>query len=366
MGPEIGTTRMWAGMKVVSSNVLLASEYSRSESYTKSESLRIRLSGSPSPPAGDRLTLSADARQKLHTLRPAATKEPQGDAQPELSVEDRIRVLILEKLLGVKIKILARLDGSEPGNGDASATEAAGGSDAAAIPTGQPPQAAGPTWGVAYDLHESYQESEQLSVSAKGIIMTADGQEIAFDVQLNMSRQFAVEHNVRIRAGNEKLTDPIVINYDGPAAELTDRTFSFDLNGDGQPDQLPALREGSGFLALDQNGDGQVTNGSELFGPATGDGFAELIPWDTDQNGWLDANDPVWDKLRIWTKDSAGNDLVFTLAQKDIGAIFLGNIEAGYTLKDAQNQTLGQNQKAGVFIREDGTAGTVQQLDLKV
>jgi len=84
---------------------------------------------------------------------------------------------------------------------------------------------------------------------------------------------------------------------------------------------MPALREGSGFLVHDQNGDGHVNDGTELFGPTTGDGFTELTTWDTDQNGWLDANDPIWAKLQIWTRDAAGNDLLFNLAQKGIGAI---------------------------------------------
>lgn len=56
---------------------------------------------------------------------------------------------------------------------------------------------------------------------------------------------------------------------------------------------------GSGFLALDRNQNGVVDDGSELFGTQSGDGFAHLALYDQDSNGWIDANDPVFDKLRI-------------------------------------------------------------------
>ncbi|MGE5583610.1 MAG: hypothetical protein ACM3X9_13910 [Bacillota bacterium] len=186
---------------------------------------------------------------------------------------------------------------------------------------------------------------------------------INFQTQLTMSRQFIASSNITIK-GKGAPIDPLVINFDGNAGDLTTVKYSFDLDMDGTGEEISFLREGSGFLALDLNNDGVVNDGSELFGPSSGNGFSELAQYDSDQNGWIDENDAVFDKLRIWSKDSTGKDVLFGLGQKGIGAIFLGNISARYTFNNAENQTLGQAQKAGIFLREDDSAGTVQQIDL--
>lgn len=65
-----------------------------------------------------------------------------------------------------------------------------------------------------------------------------------------------------------------------PAASLTERDFAFDIDLDGHADQIAFVGTGSGFLALDRNGDGEINDGSELFGPESGDGFAELAAYD--------------------------------------------------------------------------------------
>lgn len=218
---------------------------------------------------------------------------------------------------------------------------------------------------VQIERRETYRESEQMSFTAGGIIKTADGKEINFSTQLNMSREFAAE-NITSITKEIQLKDPLVINFDGPAAELTETKFSFDLDNDGTLDQMSFLKSGSGFLALDKNQDGTINNGGELFGTASGNGFADLLKYDLDYNGWIDENDSIYEKLRIWTKDENGRDSLFALGQKGIGAIYLGNVDTEFSYKDTVNQTQGQLRKTGIFLREDGTAGTVQQIDLVV
>lgn len=221
-------------------------------------------------------------------------------------------------------------------------------------------------WGFAYDYHETYRESEKLSFNTKGVVQTADGRVIDFQINLKMSREFYRQSNIQLRAGDGRLCDPLVINYEGVPSGLTETKYSFDLDCDGVADQISFTNPGSGFLAIDLNNDGKVTDGSELFGPETGNGFIELAEYDLDQNGWIDENDPIFDWLRIWTKDRNGNDLLFALGQKGIGAIYLGNVAAEFGLKNNDNELLGQAQKAGIFLKEDGTPGIVQQIDLVI
>lgn len=213
---------------------------------------------------------------------------------------------------------------------------------------------------------ESYTyEAEAVSYSATGVINTADGQQISVDVSMNMSREFAQYTSVSVERNMEFL-DPLVVNYAGTAASLSDETYSFDLNADGATEEISFAGEGSGFLALDKNRDGKINDGTELFGPQTGSGFAELRKYDKDNNGWIDENDDVYSKLSVWSKDKDGNDVMYTLKEADVGAIFLGDVATEFSLNDAQNNTKGIVRSTSFFLKDSGGAGTVSHIDLSL
>lgn len=220
-------------------------------------------------------------------------------------------------------------------------------------------------WGLVYDAYESHQEVERSSFSAKGSIHTADGQEVIVDLELTMSREFSSETRLNLRAG-DALKDPLVINYSGNAAELTETQYSFDIDVDGKVDQIAFVRPGSGFLVLDKSGDGKINDGSELFGAVSGDGFSELAAYDDDSNGWIDEGDAIYDRLRIWSKDASGNDQLVALGKRGVGALYLGHIETPFLLKDIENHTIGAVRESSVYLSDEGEVGTVQQIDLVV
>jgi hypothetical protein len=238
--------------------------------------------------------------------------------------------------------------------------------DSPAKPTEAPAQQnAG--YGLEYDRHESYTESEQTRFAASGTIQTADGREISFSLSLSMARSYHEESDVSIRLGDaRKKQDPLVLNFNGSAAQLTNQRFRFDLDSDGTAENINFVTGGSGFLALDSNGDNRINDGTELFGARSGDGFAELAALDADHNGWIDENDAAYDQLRLWRKDNDGNDTLTTLRQADVGALSLGRVETLFDLKDSTNALQGQIRSSGVFLRDDGKAGTIQQIDLTV
>ncbi|HHV16076.1 MAG TPA: hypothetical protein GXX58_05820 [Gelria sp.] len=220
-------------------------------------------------------------------------------------------------------------------------------------------------WGLEYDYSESYFESESLQFESTGIVKTADGREIAFSVNMQMQRSFFSHQEFHLRAGDAlHPIDPLVINFDKAVTSLSPWKFEFDLDQDGQTEFISFVNPGSGFLALDLNGDNIINHGGELFGPATGNGFKELAQYDLDGNSWIDENDPIFEHLRIWTRDEDGNERLFALGEKGIGAIYLGSSATPFALKDTSNHSHGQVQSTSIFLREDGTAGTVQQIDL--
>ena len=128
----------------------------------------------------------------------------------------------------------------------------------------------------------------------------------------------------------------------------------------------PSMVDEVKLCEIYQNANGRIDDGRELFGPATGNGFAELAAHDEDGNLWIDESDSIYYSLRIWSKDAQGNDQLIALGQRGIGAIYLGHATTPFEVKNEQNQLQAAVRSSGIYLNEDGSAGTVQQLDLVV
>lgn len=218
---------------------------------------------------------------------------------------------------------------------------------------------------VAVTRESYYREEEAVSFASQGKVTTADGREITFAIEVGMSRSFEQYYREEYEMTEfQRLYDPLVINFDADTASLSDQKFFFDLDADGQKEEISELGIGSGYLALDKNQDGDINDGSELFGPQSGDGFADLAAYDEDGNGWIDENDSIWKKLKIWCRDEFGQDTLYTLAEKGVGAICLQNTATDFALKDDKNTSNGFIRSTGIFLYENGNVGTIQHLDL--
>jgi hypothetical protein len=306
------------------------------------------------PPASRQVTISAAAQEKQSSEAAAIN-----DAVSKAENDPRLQLLILmvEKLTGLKIKVFDAGQIKAPETVSVPATNAA--------QPQQPTPRAG--FGVEYSRVASYSESEQTSMQAVGVIKTSDGKEIKFSLDLTMQRQYSETSSLNVRLGDAaRKTDPLIINFNGTAAQLSEQRFTFDLNSDGKDEQINVPLSGSGFLVLDKNGDGKINSGGELFGPATGNGFSELSKYDNDGNGWIDESDPVFGQLKVWTMGSAGNSRLSDLASLGVGAISLHSIATPFDIKTASNQLLGSIQASSIYVNENGTAGSVQQVDLTV
>lgn len=218
--------------------------------------------------------------------------------------------------------------------------------------------------GGQYTSEFYYEENETTSFSTDGVVKTSDGREISFNVELTMSRSFTQYASQTIDFGSPRFMDPLVINLDAPAADVKDQKFLFDLDADGHEEAISQLGAGSGFLALDKNGDGMINDGSELFGALNGDGFADLAKYDNDGNGWIDEADDIFDKLLIWSKDANGNDQLVGLGKAGVGAICLGAQDTQFSMNNAYNEANAMVRQTGMFLYENGGVGTIQQLDL--
>ena len=214
---------------------------------------------------------------------------------------------------------------------------------------------------------ETYQEYQNMSFSASGVVNTADGRQIKFDLNVSMSYEFYSQNSSTIeravQVGN--LCDPLVINFDGNLPEFTGERYAFDINIGGDKENIFMPTGGSGFLAYDKNGNGKIDDGSELFGATSGNGFAELAAYDGDGNGWIDENDAIFAALKIMSVDKkTGEFMMVSLKDAGVGAIFLGSVASNFEINSANNETQGIVRRNGFFLFENGTAGSIQHIDL--
>lgn len=338
-------------MRITDSSIIMDS----TRSFIQKDEMNVNLQVWVDPQSTfqhDTVSLSQQAQSLFEGMQAEYDDMEVGSASDEVS----LKALIIEILSGKKIKIM---DPSEV-------------TPAKAPPDIQPSSTAQGQaenqrvgWGMRYDYEETHLEREQVDFTASGVIKTQDGQEIGFTLKITMSREFMTQNKVTLQAGDATLMDPLVINYGGNAAELTDKTFAFDIDSDGVEEKLPNLTPGRGFLAFDKNNDGIINNGKELFGPSSGNGFEELATYDTDGNNWIDENDAVFDKLKVMTASEEKTSLT-SLSDLGIGAIYLGNLSSPFDVRDSDNTLKGRIARTGLFFKEDGTPGTVQHLDVVV
>jgi hypothetical protein len=352
-------------MKIASSNVQLASQHAAVEENKLRESLRA-WSGSQRPDFEGRnsaarlpRTDSVSISQQGMAAQQAA---PASDTQDAVENDPRMQLIIglVEALTGKKIKLTSM---SNIGSGGAT-PQVLDPKQAAHSPEAQ----ASAGFGVEYDRHESHYEAEQTNFAAQGVVKTTDGKEIAFNLQLSMSREYFQQSDVSVRLGDaaRQAKDPLVINFNGSAAQLTSTKFAFDIDNDGTTENVSFVAPDSGFLALDKNNDGKINNGGELFGPTSGNGFNELAAYDQDGNHWIDENDAVFQQLKVWSKDAQGKDHLATLKEAGVGALYLGNVSTEFSLKDTANNLDGQVRSSSVYLGENGGIGSIQQIDLAV
>jgi len=335
-------------MIISESSLQFHSEHSNSTTLNVKEDLRMWVDTPQLPEADDRVSLSSSSIMKYN--------EKSDDLEKNLDPRLLLFIRLLEALTGKKIK-LQDYEEIVGANGN--------GVDTAGIP--DPGQAQREGWGAVYTRSETLTESEQVAIRASGTVTTADGTSIDLSLNVSMSREYVAQTNLTIRQGDpERVVDPLVINLDGNPVTLTNVRYSFDLDADGVKEEIPFVSQGSGLLALDRNGDGKIQDGTELFGPSTGNGFSELAKLDEDKNGWIDENDSFFSKLSIWIKNADGKDNFRTLKDAGVGALALASIQANFSFKNEQNDTLGMLRQGGLYLTENGGVGSMLQIDLAV
>lgn len=386
-------------MKITNSSITMASTHHES-SYTHVESVTMEAAASKDL-RGVILTLSAEAEGKNHTEIMAEYQKKQqeeaemnrheNEARSLKQMLERMRTgekrqLVLPEETDMKLKILRKILASLRGEkvpkedmkelksndtldlrtamfrSQSEVSFSMNTSASMAVGTTE----SGTTWQRVTATSGFSSEFESTTFASQGVVQTQDGRSIGFNIEVSMSREFTTEFNI-LETENYIKTDPLMINLDTNIGSVSDQKFYFDLDTDGKEEQISFAGQGSGLLALDKNGDGTINDGSELFGTKSGDGFKDLAGYDNDGNGWIDENDSVFSRLKVWTKDAEGNDYLINLKEADVGAIYLGNADTQFSLKNDENKLNAEIKKTGIYLRESsGAVGTLNHVDMVI
>jgi len=341
-------------MKIQSSGIEMYAHSKRKEQAT------VQLTKLEDEKQTSKLPFKDSFKDLLNLQLPQKTKEINGVSDVggtkiyEISEEDYQKVLLLEKLLsfltGKDIKfILPKKVELTDSNGKTAKQNSVN-------PSGESPM-------PYYRKKVSYDMSQSMTFKAAGTVKTSDGRTIDFSIQLQRHESFQFRSETLL-SKDGKVVDPLVINYDGPFSKLTQSKYAFDLDFDGTDDQISFLQKGSGFLAIDLNDNGKIDDGRELFGPTSGNGFLDLAQHDEDKNGWIDENDSVFSKLRIWNKNEQGQDVLLGLGEVGVGALYLGHVATDFSLGTSPLSPDGYIRQTGIFLKENGQAGTLHHIDL--
>jgi hypothetical protein len=171
-------------------------------------------------------------------------------------------------------------------------------------------------WGLEVRTAETTAEWEATAVTASGSITTADGRVIDVAVDVQLGRETSHTSTSRLLAGDAAVTDPLMLSFTGTPG-LDPQRIGFDLDGDGTDEQVPQASAGNAFLVLDRNGNGVLDDGGELT----------------------------------------------SLADQGVGAIGLAHVAAPFTFTSA-DRISGLLRSMGIWLGDDGSAGSVQQIDL--
>ena len=163
--------------------------------------------------------------------------------------------------------------------------------------------------------------------------------------------------------------DPIVIDLDHNGYKFSSLGdgVQFDINADGNPDQIAWNTSNDGILAYDLDGSGKIEDGSEMFTPDFGGGSfatgsAALASLDSNGDDMIDSDDQAFANLVIW-KDADADGVsdegeLSSFGENGIEGISATTHVVDYSI-DGQS-IIGE----GTFHHTDGSTGSYVEVAL--
>jgi len=180
---------------------------------------------------------------------------------------------------------------------------------------------------------------------------------------------------------NFLIYDPLALDLNGDGkigiSPAPNGGAYFDHNGDGVSHKSSWISKEDGILAYDRNGNGNIDDGSELFGNFTQikdkdgnqrlakDGYEALKEFDSNNDGLIDNKDDKFKDLKIW-QDANSNGIsdegeLKSLDELGIASLSLNHNEVNEDLGGGNTLSL-----KGSYTKKDGTAHSMGDLNFNV
>jgi len=350
-------------MQIVGGSVNLRAFHQLTETHTRRERIEAWVGERPTEDRGVTISLSELAKDAIEAAREAMEAADEALAEAEaLAGEDEeglptddmrmlVLVMLVEAVTGRKLELF-----------DPKDMELTKEQQAAMDELGEFRQTLNQGWGVSVEVEETHTRHEKAKFRARARLQTEDGRELDIDLKVVQERLEQSKERWGWSIG-EAPKDPLVLDFGAPDIRVSDGSHQVDLDGDGTLDDLPHFGGASMYLVDDRDGNGQVTDASELFGPSSGDGFSELRSLDGDGNGFIDSGDVAFSRLRLWKPGPGGGTLV-GLVDKGVGALYTGDVSVPFRLLDGNDELAAQQQAMSFWVGEDGSAGTTRRVDV--
>ena len=160
----------------------------------------------------------------------------------------------------------------------------------------------------------------------------------------------------------------MVIDLDGDGVETTteENGVYFDHDNNGFAEKTAWVGKDDGLLVRDINNNGQIDDGTELFGnnsvlsngQKAANGFEALKDLDSNEDGIFNNSDTAWNQIKVW-KDANSNGIVdegelLTLEQANISSINLA-------YQNQSNEDINGNahKQTATYTKTDGSTSTI-------
>ncbi len=145
--------------------------------------------------------------------------------------------------------------------------------------------------------------------------------------------------------------DPLIVDLDGDGIETISlkNNVHFDFDGDKSAEAMGWVGSDDGLLVFDENGNGKIDGGNELFGNASSisedeiaaNGFLALANYDNNADGVMDEKDAMYSKIQVWRDVNSNGKTedgeLLSLKQAGIKSINL-NYSEQYAVDDMGNE----------------------------
>jgi Ca2+-binding RTX toxin-like protein/LysM repeat protein len=155
--------------------------------------------------------------------------------------------------------------------------------------------------------------------------------------------------------------DPLVLDLTGAGIQLNnynDAHVLFNMDADEYKEQTGWIKNGTGFLVMDKNGDGVVNDVSEIFSEyftsGAKNGLEALKTFDSNKDGVFNASDSAYTQVRVW-QDTNNNGQTDAGELSTLDALGITSISLASTAGNGALISGNEVQATSTMVRNGAT-----------